>query len=333
MTRALALAVLALGCQGTSGGIPPDARELDAAIDPCADMIEWSTREPLPIAPHRAGPLAIAVDDAYAYWTEPVLCDLDGGCQPGPIVSRAPLAGGDPEQLFVGQSEIEQPGALAVTRDYLFVVIGGQLWRSQKDGTAPEIVGAAGELAADADAIYFWQDGQLTRLAADTLEETPVGAAEMQLATDLQLAGDAAWWLEPQAVDIWRMPLATGIAELSAQIEGGTADSLAVDGASRAFLVTWTANDPETPPVLVRTGGDGTAAEPIAELLDGIHDVVVDDTHVYWLEPNAGRLSRVPVDGGCVETLALENQGSTAMASAADGIVVASAGSIALVER
>jgi hypothetical protein len=329
--RGVGALLLAVGCQGTSGGVLPDAGEVDAAFEPCVEPTDWATREPRPIAASARGAATIAVDETHVYWTESLACDHEIGCIPGPIVRRAPLPSGDPEILL--ESDAPQPGALALTRDYLFVVIGDQLWRSQKDGTAPEIVGTAGELAADADAIYFWQDGQLVRLAADTLEETPVGAAEMQLATDLQLAGGAAWWLEPQAVGIWRMPLATGIAELSAQIEGGTADSLAVDGASRAFLVTWTANDPETPPVLVRAGGDGIAAEPIAELLDGIHEVVVDDAHVYWLEPYAGRLSRVPVDGGCAETLTLENQSSTAMAPAADGIVLASAGSIALIDR
>lgn len=325
----MAVLFLALGCQGTSGGILPDAREYDAAIDPCSDPTEWSMKEARPIAPYERALGALAVDESYAYWTEFLICGVDGGCLAGPIVRRAPLEGGEAEILF--ESEADQADALAVTRDYLFVVIGDQLWRSQKDGTAPEIVGAAAELAADADAVYFWQDGQLMRLAADTLEQVPIGMAQQQIVTEFQLAGGAAWWLEPDPVAIWRMPLATGVAEIAGQIEETVGQSLAVDGLGRAFLATWPRQDPASSGTLVRLVADGTGAEPLAELSEGT-EVAVDDAHVYWMEPNAGRLSRMPLDGGCVESRDLD-AAAALLVPVADGVVVVLAGTIALVER
>lgn len=319
-----------LGCQGTSGGVLPDARDVDAAVEPCAEPGGWAESEPQLIAPHRGGPLAIAVDDAYVYWTEPVQCDHESGCYPGPIVLRAPLSGGERE--VVVESEAAQPRSLVATRDYLFVTMETELWRLQKDGSAPEVVGAAGELATDGDAILFREGGQLVRLTADTLERSTVGEAP-SAGGDLQVAGDSAWWLVPDPIEIWRMPLATGVAELAGQIEQATGDSLAVADVGRTFLSTWPAGVPDGPPFLVRVGPDGAGPEPIAELWDGVHDVLVDDAYVYWVEPYAGRLSRLPLDGGCVESRPLDNQGSTAMAPAADGILLSSAGNVAVIPR
>ncbi len=316
-----------LGCQGTSGGILPDARTHDAAIDPCAnDPDGWATREVRSIASWDRTPGAIAADDQYVYWTEGLTCP-DGTCLADAIVLRAPLVGGDREILFEGEL---QPGELAVTRDHLFVTIGDQLWRSQKDGTAQEVVGSQTGFVADADAIYYWQAGTLIRLAAGTLEETPIGMAQ-EGGTGFQLAGGAAWWLDPDPVEIWRMPLASGVAEIVTTISQTSGDSLAVDGLGRAYLATWPREDPSFPPTLVRIVGDGAEPEPIAELWDGIHVVAVDDAHVYWLEPSVSRLSRMPLDGGCVET---RDQGTVTVAvvPAAQGIVVA-AETISLVER
>ncbi len=327
--RAGALAaVLALGCQGTSGGVPPDAREHDAAVDPCADPTSWTTAPLRPIASYEGFPGTIGVDETYAYWTEDLTC-VDAYCYPGAIVLRAPLAGGDREILF--ESEMDQPGELAVTRDHLFVRIGDQLWRSQKDGSAPEVVGSQYGFVADADALYYWQGGTLIRLAADTLVSTPIGDA-LEPGSDFQLTDGIAWWLDPQPVEIWRMPLASGVAEIAARISQTGGDSLAVDGLGRAFLSTWNPQDPAAPPVLMRVPADGADAEPIAELWDGIHDVAVDDSHVYWLEANVGRLSRTPLDGGCVEARD-QDVPALVMAPAIEGMVVATAGSIALVER
>lgn len=331
MTRGLALAMLALGCQGTSGGILPDAREYDAAIDPCAQPSDWAAREPRLIADHGAPPEAIVADDAYVYWTEPLACGLDGSCLAGPIVRRAPLEGGQAEVLF--DSQAEQAGSLAITRDYLFVSIGDQLWRAQKDGTTPEVVGAVAVFVADADAIYYIEGGTLVRQAADTLDVTPIGEA-MELGVDLQLAGGAAWWLQPDPTDIWRMPLDSGIAELAAGIAGTSGSELAVDGLGRAFLATWPQQDPAAAGALVRVVTEGVEPEPLADLPDAIVAVAVDEAYVYWLEPNASRLSRMPLDGGCVESRDRDGQGGTAMAVSAAGLLLASgAGNVVLVER
>jgi len=56
----------------------------------------------------------------------------------------------------------------------------------------------------------------------------------------------------------------------------------------------------------------------------------VDDAYVYWLD--ARGLFRKPLDGGCVETRDLDAD-SLVLVPAPGGIVVASAGSLALVER
>lgn len=316
MTRALALAVLALGCQGTSGGALPDARDIDAAVDPCAGPSEWALRPERAIATH-ADPLGgLAADDSHAYWTE------GGGG-----VRRAPLAGGDAEPLFDGQMAAD-PGSIALAGGFLFVSIGADLWRMQTDGSAPEVVGAAApDLASDGDAIYVWQGNQLVRLAADTLELTPVGDAEAP-GPALQLVAGAAWWLAPQTAAIWRMPLDLGVAELASAIDGVTGDALAVDG-DRAFVAV--SADPSGLGQLQRVYLADGLVDPIADL-DGDAGIAVDAGSVYWLEPAAARLSRMAVDGGCVEVRE-QDGGITRMAVAADGLVVAGAGSIALVER
>jgi hypothetical protein len=331
MMRALALAMLALGCQGTSGGVRPDARELDAAVDPCAEPSDWAVREPRLIADHGAPPAALAADDSYVYWTEPLPCGLDGGCLAGPIVRRAALEGGQAEVLF--DSDADQAGSLALTRDYLFVSIGDQLWRAQKDGTAPEVVATAAAFVADADAIYYVEGGTLVRQAADTLDVTPLGQA-MELGVDLQLAGGAAWWLQPDPADIWRMPLDTGIAELAAEILDTAGSELAVDGLGRAFLATWPQQDPAAAGTLVRVVADAGEPEALADLSDAIVAVAVDEAYVYWMEPNASRLSRMPLDGGCIESRDRDGQGGTAIAVSAEGLLLANgAGSIILVGR
>ena len=323
-------AVIALGCQGTSGGVLPDARTGDAAVDPCAEPTDWATRTPRPIAPYELGPVAIALDEAQVYWTEPLICGLDGGCAPGPILLSAPLAGGDAEILF--ESEEDLPASLAVTRDHLFLSADEQLWRMGKDGSAPEVVGAGAQVVSDSEAIYFWRGGALVRLDADTLQPSTVSEADGR-DTGLQLVGGWVFWLEPDPVEIWRLPLTGGAAERTVRIEDTRAGSLAVASDERAFLVTSNAGDPGAPSILVRVALAGGAPEPVAELEGGIYQVVVDDTHVYWLEANRHRLSRMPLDGGCVESRDYDAQASMAMAPSADGILVASAGNIAVIAR
>lgn len=318
---ALAGLLLALGCSGTRGGVLPDAHQADAFADPCADPDGWASRELRPIAPVDQPPGAIAVDDAYAYWT-------------GPGVLRAPLSGdGEAELLFADPDGQEpQPGALAATRDHLFVVLGGELWRMGKDGSAPEAVGAADELVADADAVYFRANGELVRMAEDTLEQTAVGAAPMEGA-ELELAAGALWWLTAEPVDIWRVTLPAGEPEPVGQIDGTGGGNLAVNATGRVFLATWPLGDPSGPASLVGLApGDG-APQAIAELAGSVAALVADDSHVYWLEPDGARLSRVPVDGGCLEVREQDGLAGTVMAPAVEGIVVAGAGTIALVER
>ncbi|HEY8143758.1 MAG TPA: hypothetical protein VIG06_13835 [Kofleriaceae bacterium] len=317
MRRALLLA-MALGCNGTRGGVLPDAQDTDAVADPCSEPGEWATRAPRTIAPFDGTPGAIAVDETYAYWT-------------GPEVMRAPLAGGEPETIFAmpdGQDPL--PGALAATQSYLFVTLGGELWRMGKDGSGPETVGFATSLVGDADAVYFWDGGQLVQMNADTLEETPIGENGAE-GVDLQLAGGALWWLQSEPVEIWRAELPAGEPALAATIEQTTGGNLAVSGTGRAFLATSLPDDPGAPSLLVRIAlADGTP-ETIADLV-GETRVAADDSHVYWLEPEAGRLSRAPVEGGCAE--ARDHDGaSLVMVPAAEGIVLATQGTIALVER
>ena len=224
---------LVLGCQGTSGGVLADARDLDAAVDSCGEPTGWSTREPRPIASYEREPVAIAFDDVQVYWTEPLICGLDGGCAPGPILLSAPLAGSDPAILF--ESEEDLPASLAVTRDHLFLSADEQLWRMGKDGSAPEVVGAGAHVVSDSDAIYFWQSGQLVRLAADTLEPSTVGEANGR-DTGLQLLGGWVFWLEPDPVEIWRLPLAGGGAERTESREHDS-PSMAMTPSAEGILV------------------------------------------------------------------------------------------------
>lgn len=325
MRRGALVGLVVLGCSGTRGGVLPDAREYDATVDPCADLGDWATREARTIARAGAGVTGMAADDTYVYWSEP-----------GAAVLRAPLAGGgvgEPEVLFVGGEDPSGGGALAATRDHVFVILGGQLWRVAKDGMEADVVAIADELAADLAAVYYFEAGQLVRLTADTLQPSTVGVWE-GLASELQLSAGSAWWLAREPLAIWRMTLSDGMAGVAAQIDqSGDGGGLAVAGGSVAFLGTWGApEDPGSPPFLTRVGLDTGTSEPMIDLVDSGFAVEVDDAHVYWLEPAAGRLSRMPVEGGCVETRPHEGD-SLAMTATPEGIVVATGGIIALVER
>lgn len=320
MRRALA-AALALGCQGTSGGILPDARSHDAAIDPCLDPGDWAIREARIVAAFAEAPAALAVDDSFAYL---------GG--PGPVVERAPLAGGDADILFDGGDPAGAVAALGATRAYVFAAIGDQLWRVPKDGMEADVVAAAAPFAADADAVYFFEGGELVRLAADSLERTPVGAWQ-GAGSELQLVDETIWWLEPEPVTVWRMKLLAGLAEPAARLDQAlSAGALAVARADQAFVVSGAGADGGGLPTLYRVGLEDGSAEPLAELADGGAALEADAAHVYWIEPAVKRLSRLPVDGGCVESRDQE-AASGLMAMAPEGILVVAAGNLALVER
>lgn len=319
MRRALLVAT-ALGCSGTRGGVLPDAQDTDAVAGPCSDPGEWAARAARTIAPVDGPPGAIAVDETYAYWT-------------GPAVLRAPLAGGEPETLFAMPDGQDPPtGGLAVTADFLFVSIAGELWRMGKDGSGAETVGLASGVVGDDSAVYFWDGGELVQMNADTLEETPIGENVAE-GIDLQLAGGALWWLQSEPVEIWRAELPAGEPVLAAAIEQSSGGHLAVSATGRAFLATSLPGDPGgAPALLMRIALEDGGAETIADLV-GETRVAADDSHVYWMEPELARLSRAPVDGGCAEVRDLDGQPGAIMVPAADGIVLATQGTIALVER
>lgn len=307
-----------------------EGRPADASVDDCTDgPTAWSLRAPRAIAPFDRNPGAIAVDDTAVYWTESLTC-ADASCIPAPVVMTAPLTGGVPSGLI--ESDEGQPGALAVTRDHLFVDIGEQVWRMGKNGAAPEAVDAATTFVADDDAIYFWEGSQIIRLAADTLERTTVGESSA-FGKNFQLAGDQAYWLRPDPVEIWRVPLAGGEPAVAANIEETAGDSLAVASGERAFLVTWPSSAPQAQLSLTGIALAARTPTPVADVWDSINEVVADETNVYWMEPNAHRLSRAPLAGGCVESREHDGQISLAMVPAEDGIIVAIAGSIAIIER
>ena len=318
MRRALLVAT-ALGCSGTRGGVLPDAQDTDAVVDPCSEPGEWALRAPRTIAPFDGTPSAIAVDETYAYWT-------------GPAVMRAPLGGGEAETLVAMPDGQDPPtGGLAVTADFLFVSIGGELWRMGKDGSGAETVGLATGVVGDDGAVYFWDGGQLVQMNADTLEQTPIGQNVAE-GIDLQLAGGALWWLQSEPVEIWRAELPAGEPALAAAIEQTSGGNLAVSATGRAFLATSLPGDPGAPSQLMRIGLEDGGAETIADLV-GEARVAADDSHVYWMEWEAARLSRAPVEGGCAEVRDLDGQPGAVMIPAAEGIVLATQGTIALVER
>jgi hypothetical protein len=58
----------------------------------------------------------------------------------------------------------------------------------------------------------------------------------------------------------------------------------------------------------------------------------VDETHVYWLEGNVRRLSRAPVDGGCVESRTQDSL-AQGLVVTADGVVTSSGNQLVLIER
>ncbi|HEU5060796.1 MAG TPA: hypothetical protein VFU21_29905, partial [Kofleriaceae bacterium] len=167
----------------------------------------------------------------------------------------------------------------------------------------------------------------VVRLAADTLERTGLGQPP---GTELEVTAGAAWFLEAGPVAIWRIALPDGAAELAAQLDQAvTGSGLAVARPDVAFLATSNGDDPGLPQFLTRVGLQEGVSEQLVDL-DSLVAIEADGEHVYWLGDR--NLSRMSVDGGCIET---REQGgdSLLIANAADGIVVATGGFIALVER
>jgi len=300
VTRAaLALAAVALGCEGS---VPSPATLAVAAALPIAvaaddrdvTWLEYAGDGRLLRAPRAGGaaevlatglvrPVALALDpDGSVVWAEAGLART--GAAGGRVRRLAP--GGTPTDLAVGQ---DRPGAIAVRAGLVY-------WRNQGDGrirAVPVAGGAVIELAAG-------QPG-------------PGG---------LVLAADGVVWLAVGGTyyggEVMRVPFDGGEpVSLGARYQGNA--SVAVDAAGSVYIANHV-----TGGILRLAAGDPVR---LADFQEAPRSLVAAGPWLYWAAygfgPRDGTVMRVSAaGGGAPETVAAELAGPLAIAVAPQGDAV-----------
>jgi hypothetical protein len=288
----------------------------------------------------------VAVDETFAYWAR------RGSGDAGQIV-RAPLAGGAPTILVSGVNA----ESVAVDADHLywteraFVAGKPSVLRLPKAGGAPEPFAASGEawdlkeaydIALDDDAVYWTGTSSQCALRKAKRGETIERVACDEESQKIGLAVDAShvYWVElPRDTRI-----ATTLRRANKQANRGGFGEVVASGdtfrpgkhdartclAVDAHSAFWLSNHDGTVVRIAKT--DGRATTLAADQRDFV-SIALGGGFVYWAWAKSGEIggiSRVPIDGGTVETVAREIRPS-GIAYRHDGLVITTAGELSRV--
>jgi hypothetical protein len=306
------------GPDGGEAGVvlPPDAapptswgRPWALALD--ASKVYWTDNEPTGAvlvqtkgggAPtvlyaNRAEPAGIAVDATNVYWTEtgfhnPTHC----------VVMQAPLTGGAPTTLWDGAQGYPYsvvvdatsvywiaPTNDPTTFDVMKLPIGGGAAVTLATDAYVDFPGNPHALAVDATSVYY--PGYDYGSQSGTVLSVPIGGGSPTvLVTDSQTP-----YIEAIAIDgasvyygspLRRIPLAGGAAPVTISASSYDLAGLAVDGANAFFLAF-------TNMAKVPVGGGATTSLAPATA-NGVWDIAVDATSIFWTDVPHGGISEAP---------------------------------------
>jgi hypothetical protein len=260
--------------------------------------------EPVTVACEQATPARLVVDGDHVYWT------VQGG---GPIVMRAPLAGGAPETLVY-----DSAAAVGLAVDATFVYYTqpslGRIMRVPRGGGLPVALATGLDwplfLALDREpdgASLCWaggqKDGTIMKLALVDGAK-PVTLIDGQSRPRAVAVQDGfVYWTDFADGTILRTP-----DRLDASADGGvrTATRLAagLKGPSDLALAGGFAYVPDQAGHVARVPLGGGALETIADVAGIPFGVATDGQSVYWSTLGDGGIFRTPVGGGPIDTLA-----------------------------
>ncbi len=285
-----AIAVLLLsGCQESTGTAPAnEPRETRPGGDVAVAPVDLPGRDASePAAPTllgtSAGPLALAVDDAFVYWT-----DASG------YVFRALKSGGDEVALTPG---VGAPGvAIAIDSARVFWAApqAEKIAEVAKHGGDTTIVAShvkPKDLASDGASLFFPEPFRLMKVPADG------GAASMVMGCATQ----------PMVVDAGNvyLPLITGTTLRRVRKEGWSAVELAAFDAKIVSLAQYggmmfvaTADG-----AVYRVPAGAAGSDAPVKISDGQHvgRIAVDGSGIYATTKGGdvdGQVLRIPFDGG-----------------------------------
>jgi hypothetical protein len=240
----------------------------------------------LVVATNQNGPLALALDDSYVYWTTTYGSSTSGS------VMRAPLQGGPPEPVATGQNA---PNSVAVdgTSAYFTVPQNGAVMKVALGGGTPAQIGTGVRpwtVKVDGTSVY-WTDPSSSLVTKALLD----GGSPQPLATGdepkpLAIDGESAYWAAGPAGNVLKVALDGGATQPLA-IGQGFPNAIAVDSNS----VYWTTQTGRT---VMQVPLGGGISKQLADAGIEPRGIATDGINVYWTDSGGGAVMRVPLDGG-----------------------------------
>jgi hypothetical protein len=302
-----------------------------------AGFQEPDTPEPITLAAGQRHPMAIAADGANIYWTNAGKA-AGGGADADGEVKRAPLGGGSPVVLAVGEAA---PSGLVVHDDavdgagpHVYWINDGThtIRKARADGGSSIIEsrvtyeGTRSSIAALGTALFWTTSTGLVLSLPTTGGQTPtVLDTGQQDPIAVTVAGGSVFWIDRGSGVGSGVLRRSGPGSLVAEGQG-LPIGLAVDSTH----VYWT--DAEAPGggeasgtvkrVSQKSGLSGDVEEPevLAAGQAFPFAITLDKTFVYWTNRGDGTVMRVPKGGGGAKPLASGQRNPVAIV--ADGVNV-----------
>ncbi len=183
----------------------------------------------------------------------------------------------------------------------------GEVWRAGPANAPPEMmIGGLGEalrtIAIDGDAAYVVDYAK----ALYRIEKLNFAVKMLAMGSFVAVAVDGERVYVTQPDGVYSLDKQGGTPELLATIDG--ADSVVVDEANVYVRSVGTSADKTGRIVRVSKAG-GPAIDMAQKAPLAYHyfsqEIAVDATHLYWVDPSAGTLSRAPKDGSVGSVLVM----------------------------
>ncbi len=244
----------------------------------------------------------IAVDGSSIVWTETECCAV----RQNGSVKKVPIGGGAISTLITG---LDNPGALTADASDVYWTEGGPYGLIEGYGRVAKIPLSGGSdttivagvlspsppIATDGVYVYIADKWRVKRV--------PVGGGPLvtlvpgtELITDITTDGINVYWID-QFANVFKVSAGGGTpVTLTTAFTGGPAGPIRLSNG----YVYWM--DHFDTIKKVPTAGGATVT--VASGLPFLSDFVVDGTYVYFSEQDSGKISKAPIDGGAISTLA-----------------------------